>query len=256
MALKDKTIASAYKDLLEFDNSNNGISNTGTVVKDGAGTSSCLTLGKDRLVVRPTVSENVASFQVRALDGTTLFYVDSVNQDVRSGASQIRINTNQHIFSTFDEQPTAGYWYPLIASHYGVSYDPANWGNSAEPNISSDSEQIIPILFYTTAAIKVTSVNLIAQTESAATVDARLYKYDMVSGSGSTAGNLTNGERIAHLSSAYTTGDDRISTTSLTISSAAGVANAAGGQVLVGFIKEDSTTHDITGQLVVKYHYT
>ena len=37
MALTDKTIAGTYKDLLDLDNSNNGVSSTGTTVKDGLG---------------------------------------------------------------------------------------------------------------------------------------------------------------------------------------------------------------------------
>ena len=261
MSLKNKTLAGTYKDLLDLNNSNSGASQAGTQLKDGAGNSTVVTLGKDRILIKPNVAENIAAFQVQSLSGTTLFYVDTVNQEIRVGASQTRINTAQHIFSTHDEQPSAGYWYPLVSSPtHGVAFNADNWGNSSEPasglNITANSEQMIPIIYYTSSAIKVTGCDVMAQTESAATIDARLYKYTFVTGSGASSGNTGSGTKVAETGSSLTTGDDRISTSSMTLSGAAGATSLAAGEVLIGFIKQDSTTHDISAQMIVKYHYT
>ena len=46
MSLTDKTIANSYKDLLQLDNSNNGVGVHGNLVKDGEGNSSMLSLGQ------------------------------------------------------------------------------------------------------------------------------------------------------------------------------------------------------------------
>ena len=44
MSLSNKTLANAYKDLLQMDNSNNGITTSTKTIKDGEGTDSALSL--------------------------------------------------------------------------------------------------------------------------------------------------------------------------------------------------------------------
>ena len=47
MSLTDKTLLSTYKDILQLDNSNNGVTSAGNLVKDGEGNNTMLTLGKE-----------------------------------------------------------------------------------------------------------------------------------------------------------------------------------------------------------------
>ena len=49
MSLTGKTKASSYKDILQMDNSNNGIDTTTRNVKDGEGTQSALNLSDDQI---------------------------------------------------------------------------------------------------------------------------------------------------------------------------------------------------------------
>jgi len=48
MSLTNKTIANTYKDLLQIDNGNNGVTTSTKAVKSGDGTSSCLSICDDQ----------------------------------------------------------------------------------------------------------------------------------------------------------------------------------------------------------------
>ena len=48
MALTNKTIASTYGDILQVENSGSGRTASGTVIKDGLGQSTALTLGQNK----------------------------------------------------------------------------------------------------------------------------------------------------------------------------------------------------------------
>ena len=73
----------------------------------------------------------------------------------------------------------------------------------------------------------------------------------MGTGTGVGAGDLSDGTLLAHNGSSLTTGDDRITTTTLTIDS----ANTAADRVILAFVENVGDTNDITAQLIVKYHY-
>ena len=73
----------------------------------------------------------------------------------------------------------------------------------------------------------------------------------MATGTGSGAGDLSSGTLLAHNGSTLTTGDDRITTTTLTVDS----ANVASDKVIIAFVENVGATTDVTAQLLVKYHY-
>ena len=73
----------------------------------------------------------------------------------------------------------------------------------------------------------------------------------MASGTGSGAGDLSSGTLLAHNGSTLTTGNDRVTTTTLTIDS----ANVAADKVVIATFENVGATTDVTAQLIVKYHY-
>ena len=81
-------------------------------------------------------------------------------------------------------------------------------------------------------------------------------QYNVVTGSGSTAGDLSSGVVLAQTGSAsdslspITIGDDRASNGTLTINQ----ANVDGGKAIVAFVEETDGTDDISVQLSLKYH--
>ena len=80
--------------------------------------------------------------------------------------------------------------------------------------------------------------------------------YSVVTGSGSTAGDLSSGAVLAQTGSnsgslsPITIGDDRASNGTLTINT----ANVNSGKVVVAFIENVGGTDDVSVQLSVKYH--
>ena len=78
MSFTDKTIASTYGDILQTDNNGSGRSTNGTVIKDGLGQSTALTLGSDKLKITPS-SDSTTAVVIANAAGTDLLVVDSTN---------------------------------------------------------------------------------------------------------------------------------------------------------------------------------
>ena len=263
MALKTKTIAQAYKDLLVLNNSNGGLSSSGTTILDGNGNSSSVVLGKDRFHVRPSSAESTAVFQVKAKDGTTLFYVDSTNKEVRSGTSETIINTQTHQFGLYDFSSTSNAHHmmmasPMFATASSFSMDGGeNLGTDAAPDtsktISADAHEWIPFIFKPEANIIVQSGSIIISTEGdASSVTSNIMRYDFDEGSSSTAGDLTNGSLVL-TNLAIEPNDDRIAHYDYTL--IAGNKELSTSQCLVACIRQPTTTYDITCTATIKYHF-
>ena len=94
MSLTGKTKASSYKDILQMNNSNNGVDTTVRTVADGEGTSSALYLSDDQIVIKPNNDDTTGVVKIQDKDGNTLFGVDSTNDLVRAGAGTHIVNTN------------------------------------------------------------------------------------------------------------------------------------------------------------------
>ena len=71
MSLQGKQIGNCFKDILQVDNSNNGISSVQDV-KDGKGTTSSLKLGASNAYIIPSAN-STTNFQVLDADGNTLY---------------------------------------------------------------------------------------------------------------------------------------------------------------------------------------
>ena len=93
MSLTNRTKASSYKDILQMNNSNNGVDGTIRTVVDGEGTASAIRIADDHLQVTP-VNDSTSLLKVTDKDGNTLFGVDSTNDLVKSGIGQHIVNTN------------------------------------------------------------------------------------------------------------------------------------------------------------------
>ena len=258
MALTNKTIASTYGDMLQIDNSGSGRTASGTVVKDGLGQSTALTLGQNKLHVKPA-SDQTDAMVVETAGGTDLLTVDTTNSAVKVGTTQNYANTQVQRFAVMDLQPVAdthttmmvdGVFNALMASvTFGTGTDPATTYTlgSSEANAAG----LTMATWYIPSAITIDEVRVIASGEAADTVNFHLFSYTMASGTGSSAGDLSSGTLLAHNGSTLTTGNDRVTSTTLTVDS----ANIAADKVVLAFIENVGATTDLTAQLIVKYHY-
>ena len=258
MALTNKTIASTYGDILQADNSGSGRTANGTTIKDGLGQSTALTLGQNKLHIKPS-SDQTDAMVVETSGGADLLTVDTTNSAVKVGTTQNYANTQVQRFAVMDLQPAAdthttmmidGALNALVPSiTFGTGTDPATTYTlgSSEANAAG----LTMATWYIPSAITIDEVRVIASGEAADTVNFHLFSYTMASGTGSSAGDLSSGTLLAHNGSTLTTGNDRVTSTTLTVDS----ANVAADKVVLAFIENVGATTDLTAQLIVKYHY-
>ena len=258
MALTNKTIASTYGDILQADNSGSGRTANGTNIKDGLGQSTALTLGQNKLHVKPS-SDQTDAVVIETAGGTDLLVVDSTNSAVKLGTTQSYANTQIQKFGVYDLQPTADTHHAMYSDaamtsisltiDFGTGTDPATTYTlgSSEANANS----LVGSIWYIPAAITIDEVRVIAAGEAADTINFHLFSYTMASGTGAGAGDLSSGTLLAHNGSTLTTGADRVTSTTLTIDS----ANVAADKVVIATIENVGATTDLTAQLILKYHY-
>ncbi len=258
MALTNKTIASTYGDILQADNSGSGRTANGTNIKDGLGQSTALTLGQNKLHIKPS-SDQTDAVVIETSGGTDLLKVDTTNSAVKLGTTQSYANTQIQKFGVYDLQPTADTHHAMYSDaamtsisltiNLGTGTDPATTYTlgSSEANANS----LVGSIWYVPVAITIDEVRVIAGGEAADTINFHLFSYTMTSGTGSDAGDLSSGTLLAHNGSTLTTGNDRVTTTTLTVDS----ANVAADKVIIATIENVGATTDLTAQLIVKYHY-
>ena len=262
-ALKD-----VYKDLLQTDNSNSGISTTVKQVKCGDGDKTSLYLSTRNAKIQPA-SDTTSNTVVNDADGNPLITVDSTNDLVSLGIGQHAANTQFKLFGQFDLSCNAGYHHPLLAAP--VMYDSAVWGaggmnsanwgaNGTNPTtsltVASGAKTYSPVVWLLQSNITLDQINYIMTADASTTANLHLMCYSLVTGSGSTAGDLSSGAVLAQTGSnssslsPITIGDDRASNGTLTINT----ADVNSGKVIVAFVENVGGTDDVSVQLSVKYH--
>ena len=258
MALTNKTIASTYGDILQADNSGSGRTANGTTIKDGLGQSTALTLGQNKLHVKPS-SDQTDAVVIETSGGTDLLTVDTTNSAVKLGTTQSYANTQIQRFTALDIQPTADTHHGMfVDGAMYLSVTPITLGTGTDPATTytlgtseGNTNALTMSVWYIPAAITIDEVRVIAGGEAADSINFHLFSYTMASGTGSDAGDLSSGTLLAHNGSTLTVGNDRVTTTTLTVDS----ANVAADKVIIATIENVGATTDLTAQLIVKYHY-
>ena len=257
------SIKDVYKDILHTTNSNTGLSTTIKQITCGDGDTTSLYLSQRNLKVQPS-TDTTTNTVIYDADGNALLAVDSTNDIVKAGVGQHTVNTQFKTFSLWDYSPTAGAHQALVSSpiptttsdsDYTGDVNGAEWGGTGTNpatslTISSAAEQLIPMVWVLKANMTIDEVHYIMSCDASSTVNLHVCSYDIVTGSGSTAGDLTNGAVLADHASAITVGDDRASNGTITIQTADVNANKA----IVVFAENVGGTDDISVQLNIKYH--
>ena len=263
MSLSGKTLANTYKDILQMDNSNNGVDTTTRRVKDGEGTESAISLSDDQLVVQAQNDDTTSVLRVRANNGDNILLVDTTNQLVV--ASGNNVNTQYATFSIgYTESQTyladthmpltfsnANYGYSsTIPDLFGTGTDPATTYTCADDTKDKASD-LVPCLWYVPDNISIDGVTSIEGADTAVgdTTRMHLFSYTFTSGSASA---LTSGTLLAHNSDVTNAGCEQAYLSTWTVDSAAVTA----GKVILAFFRSDSVNADYSLQVTVKYHLT
>ena len=262
MSLKNTTIANSYKDLLQLDNSNSGITTSIKYIKDGEGTQSCMAVSDDVLLIQPQNDDTSAAFGVFTSSTDAVLLVDTTDEIVK--ASGNIVNTQYATFSTGSAESvafvddthhaitfsSANYGTALYPPAFGTGTDPATTFTTAEGNGTRASD-LVPVLWYVNDAISIDAIKSIEGADAADgdTTRMHLFSYDFTSGA---TACLTNGALVGHNSDVTNAGSEQPYLSTWTVDTAA----VASGKVLLAFFKSDSINSDYSIQVTVKYHLT
>lgn len=257
MALTNKTIASSYGDILQVDNNGSGRTPNGTIIKDGLGNATSLTLGSHKTHIKPKINKT-DTFLVENAAGTDLLKVDTTNTSVLAGTTQSYVNTHVHNFIIRQHECVDGQHTALASDLFGgATIGAISFGTGTDPATSltlsgteDETADAHACYWYVPVAIVIDEVRVIA-TGDAGNIDFHLFSYDMATGTGSDAGDLSNGLLLAHSGSVMPINSERILTNTLTVDS----ASVAADKVVIATLERIGSATTTTAKMLVKYHY-
>ena len=255
----DRNVGTSYKDILQVDNSNNGVATSLKVVKDGLGNQSSLYISDDQVKVKPENDDTTTLFDVQDKDGNTKLVVDTSNDYVK--ALGHHVNTQIQQFVLHDSDCTAGSHHAMVVGGgtqvTGSTFTEKIIGTGTDPattlDVSGDTAyQWVQHFWYVPANITVDSVHLLFSNEDAsggAGINFHVMSYAM-STSGGSYGDLSDGTVVADDSATTSVLQTEIRYKTLTVQS----ADVVSGRVIVCTM-ESTTTDDIYANLQLKYHF-
>ncbi len=256
-SLGGKSPANTYKSLLKVADETNGVTATSSIIEDGEGTSTCLTVSDDNFGVQPQNDNSTTTLRVRDASGSALLAVDTTNSCVKVNATQTYANTQILTFSAYRIVPVAGthYFVPcgdiafqanLVELANGTGTDPATTFDAGDT-----TDELVNMLFYAPYNLTIDGVKIMVSTDTDTDTvcGVHLYKFTMVNAGGTSDGNLSGGTLLA---SSRIAGVDRnvIKTASETIDS----SSVSADEVIACFVENETNTDDINIRVQVLYH--
>jgi len=265
MSLTGKTKASTYKDILQINNSNNGIDTALRPISDGDGNESCLKISDDNVKIQPQNDDSPAVLGVTDNNGNLLLKVDSSNDLVKAGIGQHIVNTQYAYFG-------ANYadFSTLVANnHYPLPFSAASGGASASNDVSfgagtdpassfttSDTDtnyasQLVPMMWRVPDNITIDEIKHFEGADAAAGDTTRMHLMSYTFNSGAT-GALTAGAVVANTSTEpfANAGSEQPYLQGWTIAT----EDVDAGKVLLCFFRSDSINSDYSLSVTIKYH--
>ena len=256
-SLAGKSPANTYKSLLKVADETNGVTGTISRVEDGEGTESSLQLSSSQTRVKPN-NDTTLTFAVKKNNGDSLLVVDSSNDLVKVGTSQVSATTQLLTFNAYRIVPASAgthYFVGLPTGEYQSHNVEISNGTGTDPSVSKDAGTttqyltnfIFPVPFNITIDACKALISTHSDTDS--TINAHLMSFDMVNDGTTNDGNLTNGTVLAD---GQATSVDRsvIKTLDMTIQS----SSVTSGKVIACFVENETDTNYINIQVQVKYH--
>ena len=261
MSLTGKTKASTYKDLLQMNNSNNGVDGTLRNIVDGEGTVSSIYVSDDEFKVHP-VTNGTNTFSVESGLSEDLLLVDTTNKVVKTGLGQQYANTGYLEYgcdgaysSTFTAE--THYAIPANGSHgYAVTPTVPNFGTAADPELTrtftTGASNLPKLWHFLPDAIIIDQIYIWIGNEDSGSDDIRfhLMSFAIETSAGATCGELTDGAIIASGSDITTTDNGRLHYQTLSASPSEVAAN----RVLVLTLEQDTINSDVGVSCKIKYH--
>ena len=252
MALTDKTIAATYKDLLHLNNSNSGATANGTVVQDGEGTNTGLTLGTDKTKFTPG-TDSTTTMLVSNAAGTNIFNIDSTNSAVKAGSTLSNINTQYLRFSANDIDVDNGthIGVPVAGQVANAAVTFGTGINPSAPSVSNNGDDWIHYLHYVDVNMTVDSVAVLVGATTATGDSINFHLLNLATGDSSTVDEWSGTTIVADQSSAtVNAGYEQFYRVILDIQS----ADIDAGNYLALTIEGNGTNSDYSVNALVRYH--
>ena len=260
-SLAGKSPANTYKSLLKVADETNGVSATASQIEDGEGTSTCLYVSDDSLMIRPENDNTTSTLLIRTATGTTVLSSDTTNEVVKVGSTATPANSQILEFGGRSLTPaSSGTHYFVgrgLALYSGIapSEELAN-GTGTDPETEYDGgatrDDLIEHLFLAPVNLTIDSVKFMVSTvtDTDCTINIHLYKFTMRNVGDTTDGLLATGTLLA---AGQATAVDRnvIKTIDCTISA----ASVSAGEVIACFVENETNTNAINLQTQVLYHF-
>lgn len=259
MSLTGKTKASSYKDILQMNNSNNGVDTNTRIVVDGEGTESVIAISDDVCVFKPKNDDTAGCFSVRDKDNNDLLTVDSSNDLVKAGIGQHIVNTNIQQFglSSYLTLPSASDTWTALANPTHRLQTGVTAGTGSTPatsvTIATTADDMVGIMWYLPFSISIDSCNVWFGGDSASgdVVKFSVMSYTVDSANGSTGGDLSSGvENCVSPSTITGAGYEQAYYQALTVST----ADVDAGKVICAFVSQDGTNSDLSVNMQLVYH--
>tara|TARA_Y100001973_G_scaffold101351_1_gene164307 strand:+ start:459 stop:1223 length:765 start_codon:yes stop_codon:yes gene_type:complete len=252
MSLTDKTIANSYKDLLQFDNSNNGVGGSGTLVKDGEGNSTMLTLGQRNTTMKPSTTNHSQTFRVQNMSGDNILVVDTLKNQVKVNETQTKANTQYLRFGYNDIDVDNGthIGVPIMgaitnaAVTFGTATDPE------APSISNNGDDWIHHLHYVDTNITVDAVTILVGANGASGDALNFHLCSLATSDGTTINSWSGTTIVADHVGMANAGYEQFYRESLSIQS----ADVDAGNYLALTIEGNGTNSDYSVNALVRYH--
>ena len=264
-----KPMKDVYKDILQTDNSNTGLSKTIKQIKCGDGDTTALYLSNRNAKIQPG-ADSTTNTAIYDADGNALVVVDSTNDLVKLGIGQHTANTQFKSFGLWDFSPTIGEHHHLVSQpglpptasddDFDGEVNNTAWGGTGDNpsdslTITSDAKELVAGLWIVQGNIYIDEIQYILSTAAVSTIGIQVMSYAIVSGAGGTAGDLSSGDVISQTGAdgdnitPVVTGDDRITNGTLTVN----FPSVNSGRAIVVFA-ESSDADDMTVHINIKYH--
>ena len=257
--LSNKKIKEAFRDLLHVNNSNSGVSTSLKSVTTGNNDTTALNVSTTSVGVKAT--DNTTAFTVQDADTNNIFLVDTTNDRVKVGSSQVDASWGCKEFGLFDFSPTAGVHNPMVAinSIYGGDsgyvQDVSMFGSGADPATSLDlsadgtSMHLLGCLWRVPYNLKILEARVIGTSASIQALNFHVYSYAM--DTSTNHGDLSGGTLHAHIASSMSCTATTIKMDTLTLDS----DSVTAGRFLLAFCEGETDTSDITCSLTLKYRF-
>ena len=261
MSLTGKTLSGSYKDILQVDNSNNGVTTSLKQIKDGEGTASALNISDDNVRIVPNNDDSTTTLQVRTNSGSQVLAVDTTNQLVTASGNIVNTQYAHFGISNAESNFVANTHHALpFGFSYSAEIYPPNFGTGTDPattfTTSSASgynaDELAICLWYLFDPIRIDAIRVFQGADQATgdTNRFHLMSYDFTSGA---TNSLTNGTLLAHSADTDNEGYEQSYLSSAwTIDSAA----VASGKVVLAFLECDTIVSDYAVNVQIKYHLT